>query len=75
LRLRGEGELIGTRQHGLAQFNVAELPRDERLLERARALAERIFAHDPRLSSPENALLSKALELRYGVEARAPIPA
>ncbi|MBV9309728.1 MAG: ATP-dependent DNA helicase RecG, partial [Solirubrobacterales bacterium] len=50
LRLRGEGELIGTRQHGLAQFKVAELPRDERLLERARALAERIFAHDPRLS-------------------------
>jgi ATP-dependent DNA helicase RecG len=75
LRLRGEGELIGTRQHGLAQFQVAELPRDARLLERARELAERIFAHDPLLSSPENALLGDALERRYGVEARAPIPA
>jgi ATP-dependent DNA helicase RecG len=75
LRLRGEGELIGTRQHGLAQFQVAELPRDARLLERARDLAERIVAHDPLLSSPEHGLLGDALERRYGVEARAPIPA
>src|SRR6202043_4045625 len=32
LSLRGEGELVGTRQHGLAQFKVAELPRDAELL-------------------------------------------
>jgi ATP-dependent DNA helicase RecG len=75
LQLRGEGELVGTRQHGLAQFRVAELPRDAELLERARAHAESIVAEDPQLSLPENALLADALEAIYGTEARAPIRA
>jgi ATP-dependent DNA helicase RecG len=75
LELRGEGELVGTRQHGVAQFRVAELPRDAELLERARVHAERIGAEDPDLDLPENALLADALESAYGAEARAPIRA
>jgi ATP-dependent DNA helicase RecG len=75
LELRGEGELIGTRQHGLAQFRVAELPRDFELLERARALAEGVVAADPELVDPEHALLAEALAQTYGVEAVAPIRA
>ena len=50
LELRGEGELVGTRQHGLAQFRVAELPRDAELLERARRYAEEVIAEDPELT-------------------------
>jgi ATP-dependent DNA helicase RecG len=57
LGLRGEGELVGTRQHGVAEFRVAELPRDAGLLERARIQAERIIAGDPALQAPEHALL------------------
>jgi ATP-dependent DNA helicase RecG len=57
LELRGEGELVGTRQHGVAEFRVAELPRDAELLDRARGQAERIIAGDPRLEAPEHALL------------------
>jgi ATP-dependent DNA helicase RecG len=75
LRLRGEGELIGTRQHGLAQFRVAELPRDAELLERSRMHAERIVAQDAGFQEPENALLADALVGAYGTEARAPIRA
>ena len=75
LELRGEGELVGTRQHGLAQFRVAELPRDAELLERARGHAERVTSEDPQMTSPENALLADALVLVYGAEARAPIRA
>ncbi|HEY6398020.1 MAG TPA: ATP-dependent DNA helicase RecG [Solirubrobacteraceae bacterium] len=75
LRLRGEGELVGTRQHGLAQFRVAELPRDAGLMERARAHAERIVAEDERLEAPDNELLADALVAAYGTEARAPIRA
>jgi ATP-dependent DNA helicase RecG len=75
LKLRGEGELIGTRQHGLAQYRVAELPRDAELLERARLHAERISGQDPELGQPEHALLADALEGLYGVEAAAPIRA
>lgn len=36
LEMRGEGEVAGTRQHGLPRFRVAVLPRDIELLETAR---------------------------------------
>jgi ATP-dependent DNA helicase RecG len=75
LELRGEGELIGTRQSGLAQFRVAELPRDAELLERARLRAEELMNCDSELSLPEHALLADALAAAYGPEAAAPIRA
>jgi ATP-dependent DNA helicase RecG len=75
LELRGEGELIGVRQSGLAQFRVAELPRDRELQERARLRAEAIDTADPELHAPEHALLALALQARYGEEAAAPIRA
>jgi ATP-dependent DNA helicase RecG len=75
LGLRGEGELIGTRQHGIAQYRVAELPRDAELLERARLHADRIIDCDPDLEDPDHELLADALTRIYGAEAAAPIRA
>jgi ATP-dependent DNA helicase RecG len=75
LELRGEGELVGTRQHGLAELRFAELPRDAELLERARMYAQRVESEDPDLRLPEHALLADALRGRYGTEALAPIRA
>ena len=73
LELRSEGELVGTRQSGLRQFEIACLPEDAALLERARARAEVIVATDPGLEAPEHALLGEALSKpsARGVE---PIP-
>jgi ATP-dependent DNA helicase RecG len=75
LELRGEGELVGTRQHGEAHYRVAELPRDAELLERARRYAEDLVAIDPELAAPEHSLLADALVGAFGAEALAPIPA
>ncbi len=75
LELRGEGELVGTRQHGLTEFAFAQLPRDAELLDRARRHAEGIESQDPSLQLPEHALLADALTDRYGADALAPIPA
>jgi ATP-dependent DNA helicase RecG len=75
LELRGEGELVGTRQHGEAVYRVAELPRDAELLERARRYAEEVVAVDPSLDEPEHALLAVALVGAFGAEALAPIRA
>jgi ATP-dependent DNA helicase RecG len=75
LQLRGEGELVGTRQSGLAQFRFALLPEDAELLERARLRAEQIADGDPFLSSPEHALLRDALVRAFGEEFSTPIPA
>jgi ATP-dependent DNA helicase RecG len=40
LELRGPGELLGTRQSGLAELRVGNLVRDQQLLERAKREAE-----------------------------------
>jgi ATP-dependent DNA helicase RecG len=76
LRLRKEGELIGTRQSGAGQLlRFACLPQDAELLERARARAKAILAEDPTLSGPVHGLLSSALADALGPEASAPLPA
>ncbi len=75
LGLRGEGELIGTRQSGMADFRVARLPQDAELLDRARAQAQALLDVDPHLSGPEHILLQNALEAAFGESALDPIPA
>ncbi|MBB4127029.1 ATP-dependent DNA helicase RecG [Xanthomonas translucens] len=50
LELRGPGELLGTRQTGLAAFRVADLARDAGLLPRVHALADRLLADSPGLA-------------------------
>ena len=46
LQLRGPGELLGTRQTGLAAFRLADLARDADLLPQVHALADRLLAED-----------------------------
>jgi ATP-dependent DNA helicase RecG len=75
LELRGEGEMLGTRQSGLAQFKVARLPEDAELLERARMRARAILDEDPSLAEPEHVLLEEAVKAAYGADALEPIPA
>ncbi|MBV8783013.1 MAG: ATP-dependent DNA helicase RecG [Gammaproteobacteria bacterium] len=47
LALRGPGELLGTRQTGLAQLKVADLIRDADLLPAVQASAERLLDREP----------------------------
>ena len=47
LELRGPGELLGTRQTGLAQLRVADLIRDADLLPQVRAAASRLEREQP----------------------------
>jgi ATP-dependent DNA helicase RecG len=68
LRLRGEGELIGTRQSGLSEL-------DPELLDRAHRRAEALLEDDPELARAEHALLADALVAAYGADALEPIPA
>jgi ATP-dependent DNA helicase RecG len=47
LELRGPGEVLGTRQTGMLQFRVADLARDQQLLESIPAVAERLLTENP----------------------------
>jgi ATP-dependent DNA helicase RecG len=64
--LRGPGELLGSRQHGLPPFRVADLLRDAETLEEARRDAESLVAADPGLAHPDHARLRRQVVTRYG---------
>lgn len=65
-RLRGQGELFGTRQHGLGELRFGNLLEDHGLLEEARADAFQLVQGDPGLKKSEHALLRQAVLERYG---------
>lgn len=61
LKMRGSGEIFGTRQSGLPEFSVADIVNDYPILEVAREEAVAIF-QDPQWSEkPENQLLVASL--------------
>ncbi len=65
LALRGEGEILGTRQHGLPRFRVAELPDDSRLLLEARKEVQAMLAAAGSLDAPELAPLAELAARRF----------
>ena len=54
LRLRGAGDMMGTRQSGSLQFKIADLVKDHKILDYSRKVAIEILENDENLSMPEN---------------------
>ena len=65
LRIRGPGEFLGTRQHGLPEFRVASLVEDQKILDMARQEAFRVVQEDPHLRREENRILGHELSRRF----------
>src|SRR5262249_41633460 len=65
-RLRGLGEIFGSRQHGLGEFRFGDPLQDRALLEEARDDAIALVEQDPNLGRPEHALLRAMVLARYG---------
>ena len=61
LRLRGPGELLGTRQHGPAEFRVGDLLRDAALIQKVQRDVQELFQKDPYLTRPEHRPLAEYL--------------
>jgi ATP-dependent DNA helicase RecG len=61
LRLRGPGDLTGTRQSGVADLKLVSLARDQKILTAARNIAQRILEDDPTLQKDINRPLLKFL--------------
>jgi ATP-dependent DNA helicase RecG len=74
LSLRGEGEVLGTRQHGLPRFAVAELPEDTPALVAARDEVLELLRRYGSLDAPELGPLLEAARRRFGAGAADPIP-
>lgn len=54
LKLRGPGDMMGTRQSGVLDLKIADLVKDARVLQVARDTAKEIIAADPSLNKPEH---------------------
>jgi ATP-dependent DNA helicase RecG len=74
LLLRGEGEILGTRQSGTARFRVARLPEDEQLLVEAREEVLALLREYGSLEDPALGPLLEAARRRFGAGAADPIP-
>ncbi|MEX2366772.1 MAG: hypothetical protein WD601_09210, partial [Pseudohongiellaceae bacterium] len=46
LRLRGPGEILGSRQSGSLSFRIADLVRDHAMLPEIRRISEQLLAQD-----------------------------
>ncbi len=74
LELRGEGEILGTRQSGLPRFAVAELPEDGPKLIEARDEVLALLREHGSLEVAELGPLLDAARARFGAGAADPIP-
>ncbi|MBQ0079227.1 MAG: ATP-dependent DNA helicase RecG, partial [Eubacterium sp.] len=66
LKLRGPGEIFGTRQHGLPDLNIADLARHIKVLDHAKASAADIVREDPMLVSDKYAPLRRRVVKLFG---------
>jgi ATP-dependent DNA helicase RecG len=67
LRMRGPGEVLGTRQAGLPPLRYADLLRDIDLLQIARREAAALTRRDPELALPEHRLTRQLLQERWAL--------
>jgi len=61
LRLRGPGDFLGNRQHGLPDLKIADLSDDIEILRLAGQKSAELLKADPALKMPENAGLRKGV--------------
>ena len=59
LRLRGPGDIMGTQQSGVLNLKIADIIKDNDILQHARFYAKKVLNSDPSLTNPENKVLLK----------------
>lgn len=65
-KLRGPGDMLGTRQSGLPPLRIADLHRDGEVVIAAREHARQLLESDPQLAAEDLQLLRKQVLTRYG---------
>ncbi|MDC1202446.1 ATP-dependent DNA helicase RecG [Salibacteraceae bacterium] len=61
LKLRGPGDLMGTQQSGIMDFNLADIVKDKEILIKSREEANYIFENDPTLEHEKLAIVKAHL--------------
>ena len=66
LKLRGPGEIFGTRQHGLPDLAITDLSKHMKILEQAKEEAKAMLADDPALDAPEHSAFRRRITKLFG---------
>ncbi len=66
LKLRGPGEIFGTRQHGLPDLAITDLSKHMKILEQAKEEAKAMLADDPALVAAEHSILRRRITKLFG---------
>ena len=64
LQLRGPGDITGTQQSGVLELKMANLAKDQIILQEARNTVIELFEHDGMLEKSENVLLKNYIDKR-----------
>jgi ATP-dependent DNA helicase RecG len=64
LQLRGPGDISGTQQSGVLELKLADLAKDQQILQEARNTVIETLSEDPNLENPQNSLLRTYLSKR-----------
>lgn len=66
LKLRGPGDILGKRQHGLPDLKFAHLTKHIDVLQKTLEIANEILADDPNLAKEKNQILKSRIKELYG---------
>ena len=66
LKLRGPGDIVGTKQSGLPDFTFLDLINDGELISKVKKVVEEILLDDKNLSKYDNQILKEELMIRFG---------
>ena len=65
LRLRGPGDISGTKQSGMIEFKLIDIIRDEKLITFCRNIAIKLLKDDPWLQKPEHKGINKQIHFLF----------
>lgn len=69
LKLRGQGDLFGIKQHGSIEFKIGDIFQDVDLLKLANKVAKEIINEDPKLKLEKNKIIKERMEaFQYNLE-------
>ena len=69
LKLRGPGDFLGSRQHGLPELRIADIASDMLALHQASNAADEILSDDPGLEAQEHRRLAAQIERLFDINA------
>ncbi len=64
-KLRGPGDILGTKQSGVPEFKFVDIFGDQELIEQIRNFTFKLVEEDPSLEKPEHQILRETIQYRY----------